>query len=75
MSDSVAVDIVQIVTAIVTAVGPEIARAILQHGAANAPISDDARATVHAILYPGGATKLASEVEHEADVAAMVQKG
>ena len=70
MSDT-ASSIVEVVTAIVSAVGPEIAKAIVEHGAANAPIAEDERAKVHAILYPNGGSQLASEVEHAADVAAV----
>ena len=66
-------EIVKLVTAIVGAVGPEVVKAILDHGAANAAIPADARAQVIAILYPGGGSLLASEVEHAADVAAAAK--
>ncbi len=64
-------EIVQIVTAIVGAVGPDIAKAILDHGSTSPAIPADARAQVVAILYPDGGSMLASEVEHKADVEAV----
>ncbi len=64
-------EIVQVVSALVTAVGPEIVKAIVGHGATNAPIPSDARAQILAILYPAGGSKLASEIEHDVDLAEL----
>ena len=67
--------IVEVVTAIVGAVGPEVAKAILEHGSTSPAIPEDARAQVRAILYPNGGSMLASEIEHKADVEAAVKGG
>lgn len=56
--------------AAIAAVGPEIVHAVFAHGTDNAAIPPEARAKLRAILYPNGGNKLASELEHDADVAA-----
>lgn len=71
MSD--ASEVVSIVTALVGAVGPEIVKAIVAHGAESPAIPPSARAQVRAILYPAGNGRLASEVEHDLDVAATMR--
>jgi hypothetical protein len=71
MSSEIVVDIVKAVGAIAAVVGPEIAQMIVAHGTETAPIPDDVRAQVRAILYPSGGNKLASEIEHDLDVAAL----